>query len=181
MFNSWHSSAYTRMYSMKAWQGCSSVRSKKGFFIPNKTGLGKVLRRYWAPAQSTCCTGPNHKHCPPTPCFVIEYIKPPVYGGGGGGGGSSPSFVYTIVPSLWAAAHRPCQIEQELIIFFNNYGSRESTYGYGLWRTLFISEVGSASFFGGALSAGPLPFYLCALALIRCHFNYATALCAIRL
>jgi hypothetical protein len=39
-----------------------------------------------------------------------------------------------------------------------------------------ITEVGSASFFGGALSAGPLPFFLRALALVRCRFKFANAL-----
>jgi hypothetical protein len=48
-------------------------------------------------------------------------------------------------------------------------------------RCIIYAEVGSASFFGGALSAGPLQFFLCPLALVRCDFKFASALRAIPL
>jgi hypothetical protein len=97
---------------MKARQGRSSVRSNKGFFYPKQNraweGDEHLLDQLAALALIIN---------PPTSCFVIEYVNPPVYRGG-----------YLL---FWAAAHRPYQIEQELIIFFITMGQGSLPTDYG--------------------------------------------------
>ncbi len=72
------------------------------------------LRRDWEGAQqllNQLAAFTLVINIPPTPCFVHrEYTKPPVF--------THKHLLF------WEAAHSSCQIEQELIIFFYNDGSR---------------------------------------------------------